>query len=65
MQTTPASSESSHRILKIRTATVKARTPMKLVAVMNRDVWRLDRESPAVGAALRQTITDCLRSDPM
>ncbi len=44
---------------------MKARTPMKLVAVMNRDVWRLDRESPAVGAALRQTITDCLRSDPM
>jgi CRP-like cAMP-binding protein len=37
-----------------RTATVKARTPM------NRDVWRLDRESPEVGAALRKTISDCL-----
>lgn len=43
-----------------RTATVTARTPMKLVAVMNRDVWRLERESPGVGAALRQTIADCL-----
>jgi CRP-like cAMP-binding protein len=43
-----------------RTATVKARTPMKLVVVMNRDVWRLDRESPEVGAALRKTISDCL-----
>ena len=36
---------------------------MKLVVVMNRDVWRLDRESPDVGAALRQTISDCLERE--
>jgi CRP-like cAMP-binding protein len=43
-----------------RTATVTARSDMRLVAVMNRDVWRLDRESPDVGASLRETIADCL-----
>ena len=43
-----------------RTATVTARTPIRLVAVLNRDVWRLEREHPDTGAALRQTITDCL-----
>jgi CRP-like cAMP-binding protein len=43
-----------------RTATVTATSPMRLVAVMNRDVWRLEREHPDTGAALRQTITDCL-----
>jgi CRP/FNR family cyclic AMP-dependent transcriptional regulator len=43
-----------------RTATVTATTPMELVTVLNRDVWKLERESPDVGAALRQTIADCL-----
>lgn len=43
-----------------RTATVTARTPMELIAVMNRDVWRLEQEAPDLGAALRQTIADCL-----
>ena len=41
-------------------ATVTARSDMKLVVVMNRDVWRLDRESPDVSASLRETIADCL-----
>ena len=45
-----------------RTATVAARTPMELIAVMNRDVWRLERETPDIGAALRQTIADCLQT---
>jgi CPA2 family monovalent cation:H+ antiporter-2 len=45
-----------------RTATVVATTPMRLVTVMNRDVWRLEREVPDIGASLRQTIADCLRS---
>ncbi len=35
-----------------RTATVVARTPMRLVTVLNRDVWRLEQEAPAVGVAL-------------
>ena len=43
-----------------RTASVTATTPMELVAIMNRDVWRLERESPELGASLRQTIADCL-----
>jgi CRP-like cAMP-binding protein len=43
-----------------RTATVVATTPMRLLTVMNRDVWRLEREVPDVGAALRATIARCL-----
>jgi CRP-like cAMP-binding protein len=43
-----------------RTASVTATTPMQLLAVLNRDVWRLERDHPDTGAALRQTITDCL-----
>jgi CRP-like cAMP-binding protein len=43
-----------------RTASVRALAPMKLVVVLNRDVWRLDRDAPDVSAALRQTIADCL-----
>ena len=43
-----------------RTATVTATSPMKLVAIMNRDVWQLERSSPEIGASLRQTIADCL-----
>jgi CRP/FNR family cyclic AMP-dependent transcriptional regulator len=43
-----------------RTATVTATTPMELVAIMNRDIWRLERDSPELGASLRQTIADCL-----
>jgi CRP-like cAMP-binding protein len=43
-----------------RTATVTATTPMHLITILNRDVWRLEREEPEIGAALRQTIEDCL-----
>jgi CRP/FNR family transcriptional regulator, cyclic AMP receptor protein len=43
-----------------RTATVVASAPMRLITVMNRDVWRLEREAPEVGASLRATIADCL-----
>jgi CRP-like cAMP-binding protein len=39
-----------------RTATVVARTPMRLVTLLNRDVWRLEQESPGLGAALRASI---------
>jgi CRP/FNR family transcriptional regulator, cyclic AMP receptor protein len=45
-----------------RTATVVATTPMRLITVMNRDVWRLERDVPDVGAALRATIARCLES---
>ena len=39
-----------------RTATVVATSQMKLVTVLNRDMWRLEREHPDVAAALRATI---------
>ena len=43
-----------------RTATVVARTPMKLVTVLNRGVWHLEREAPEVGAVLRAKIAEHL-----
>ncbi|MGH3078292.1 MAG: cyclic nucleotide-binding domain-containing protein [Gaiellaceae bacterium] len=43
-----------------RTATVVARTDMRLLTVMNRDVWRLERDDPEIGSALRATIAGCL-----
>jgi CRP-like cAMP-binding protein len=46
-----------------RTATVVATTPMKLVTVLNRDMWRLERESPEIAAALRATIDERLGHD--
>jgi CRP/FNR family transcriptional regulator, cyclic AMP receptor protein len=45
-----------------RTATVVATSPMRLITVMNRDVWRLERDVPDVGAALRATIARCLEA---
>jgi CRP-like cAMP-binding protein len=43
-----------------RTATVVAKTPMRLISVLNRDVWQLEQESPETGAALRASIAACL-----
>ena len=43
-----------------RTATVVATTPMRVVTVLNRDMWRLERESPEIAAALRATIDERL-----
>ena len=43
-----------------RTATVVATSQMKLVTVLNRDMWRLEREHPDVAAALRATISERL-----
>lgn len=43
-----------------RTASVVARTPMRLLAIMNRDIWRLEQETPDLAASLRATIADCL-----
>ena len=47
-----------------RTATVVARTPLKLVTVLNRDVWELERDAPALGAALRAQIAEHLEPAP-
>jgi hypothetical protein len=39
---------------------VVATAPTKLITVLNRDVWRLERDTPAVGESLHATIADCL-----
>jgi ATP-binding cassette subfamily B protein len=43
-----------------RTATVVASSPMKVVTVLNRDMWRLEREHPDIASALRDTINERL-----
>jgi CRP-like cAMP-binding protein len=43
-----------------RTATVRAATPMTLIAIFKRDVWTLERRSPEAGERLRQLIADRL-----
>jgi CRP/FNR family cyclic AMP-dependent transcriptional regulator len=39
-----------------RTATVIASSPMRLVTVLNRDVWQLEKDAPDVGGALRAQV---------
>jgi len=39
-----------------RAATVVATSSMRVATLMNRDLWRLEREAPAVGSALRAKI---------
>ncbi len=43
-----------------RSASVVATSPMQLVTVLNRDMWRLEREVPDVAAAIRATIAERL-----
>ena len=45
-----------------RTATVVATSPMQLVMLFNRELWRLDREVPEVADILRLTVADRLES---
>jgi CRP-like cAMP-binding protein len=45
-----------------RTATVSATTNMELTAVLNRDLWRVERRSPEIGQSLRRTIAECLEA---
>jgi CRP/FNR family cyclic AMP-dependent transcriptional regulator len=44
----------------VRTATVVAKTPMKLVMLFNGELARLDREVPEVADRLRATVADRL-----
>jgi CRP/FNR family transcriptional regulator, cyclic AMP receptor protein len=44
----------------VRTATVVAKTPMRLVMLFNSELWRLDREVPEVADILRLTVADRL-----
>lgn len=43
-----------------RTASVVALTPMRLISLFKTDVWRLEREVPAVAEALRDTVGERL-----
>jgi CRP/FNR family cyclic AMP-dependent transcriptional regulator len=43
-----------------RTATVVATTDMTLVTVLNRELWRIERECPEIADALRTTIAERL-----
>ena len=47
-----------------RTATVVATTRMRVVTVLNRDMWRLEREAPDVADALRAVIAERLEATP-
>jgi CRP/FNR family transcriptional regulator, cyclic AMP receptor protein len=44
----------------VRTATVVAKTPMKLVMLFNGELTRLDRQVPQVADALRSTVAERL-----
>ena len=39
-----------------RIATVTATSPVRLITLLNRDVWELERESPTAVEALRETV---------
>jgi CRP-like cAMP-binding protein len=41
-----------------RTATVVATSPMRLITLFNRDVWRLERQAPEAAERLRTLITE-------
>lgn len=43
-----------------RTATVVATTPMRLISLFKRDVWALERRSPAAAERLRALVADQL-----
>lgn len=39
-----------------RSASVVATSPLKLVTIFNREIWRLEREAPEVASVLRDAI---------
>ena len=43
-----------------RTASVVATTDMTLISVLNRDLWRIERDCPEIADALRVTIAERL-----
>lgn len=43
-----------------RTATVVAATDMTLITVLNRDLWRIERDCPEIADALRATVAERL-----
>jgi CRP/FNR family cyclic AMP-dependent transcriptional regulator len=47
-----------------RSASVVATSPLTLVTIFNREIWRLEREAPEIAAALRATIDERLDATP-
>ena len=47
-----------------RTATVVARSEMRLLTLFKRDLWQLEERAPDVAAALRQTARERLERTP-
>jgi CRP/FNR family transcriptional regulator, cyclic AMP receptor protein len=47
-----------------RSASVVATSPLTLVTVFNREIWRLEREAPEIAVALRATIDERLGAAP-
>jgi cAMP-binding proteins - catabolite gene activator and regulatory subunit of cAMP-dependent protein kinases len=41
-----------------RTATVTATSPMRLIVLLKRDVWALERRDPAVAQRLRELVAE-------
>jgi CRP-like cAMP-binding protein len=39
-----------------RSASIVATSPLRLVTIFNREIWRLEREAPEVASVLRSTI---------
>ena len=37
-----------------RTASVVAKTPMRLITLFKQDLWRIEKQSPALAEALRE-----------
>jgi CRP/FNR family transcriptional regulator, cyclic AMP receptor protein len=46
-----------------RSASVVATSPLKLVTIFNREIWRLEREAPEVASVLRETIAARVGAD--
>jgi CRP/FNR family cyclic AMP-dependent transcriptional regulator len=47
-----------------RSASVVATSPLTLMTVFNREIWRLEREAPEIAVALRATIDERLGAAP-
>ena len=46
-----------------RSASVVATSPLALVTIFNREIWRLERESPEIALVLRETIAARVAAD--
>jgi CRP-like cAMP-binding protein len=47
-----------------RSASVVATSPLRVVTIFNREIWRLEREAPEVASVLRDAISARIGRDP-